>query len=82
IVEHLTFWRQVFQRVDKPSHSVSVLRAGAHECQIRSAPVLVLPSMQRFSITLKRRQRAKIKFILALCQQSETFLFHEKGFFD
>ncbi|SIT86691.1 hypothetical protein SAMN05216491_1967 [Bacillus altitudinis] len=32
-----------FQRVDKPSHSVSVLRAGAHECQIRSAPVLVLP---------------------------------------
>ncbi|PWN83296.1 hypothetical protein CTM99_16375 [Bacillus altitudinis] len=40
------------QRVDKPSHSVSVL--------------------QRFSITLKRRQRAKIKFILALCQQSKT----------
>ncbi|EMI12410.1 hypothetical protein C883_3363 [Bacillus stratosphericus LAMA 585] len=31
------------QRVDKPSHSLSVLRAGAHECQIRSAPVLVLP---------------------------------------
>ncbi|MGG1697558.1 hypothetical protein, partial [Bacillus zhangzhouensis] len=61
-----------FQRVDKPSHSVSVLRAGAHECQIRSAPVLVLPRLQRFSITLKRRQRAKIKIILALCQQSET----------
>ncbi|WP_260857614.1 hypothetical protein [Bacillus pumilus] len=59
------------QRVDKPSHSVSVLRAGAHECQIRSAPVLVLPRLQRFSITLKRRQRAKINFILALCQQSE-----------
>ncbi|MGG0617643.1 hypothetical protein ABE007_07370 [Bacillus altitudinis] len=55
------------QRVDKPSHSLSVLRAGAHECDIRSAPVLVL---QRFSITLKRRQSAKIKFILALCQQS------------
>ncbi|WP_186366157.1 hypothetical protein [Bacillus altitudinis] len=36
--------------------------------QIRSAPVLVLPRLQRFSITLKRRQRAKIKFILALCQ--------------
>ncbi|MGG0600836.1 hypothetical protein ABE046_18195, partial [Bacillus safensis] len=58
------------QRVDKPSHSVSVLRAGAHECQIRSAPVLVLPRLQRFSITLKRRQSAKIKIILALCQQS------------
>ena len=55
-----------FQRVDKPSHSLSVLRAGAHECQIRSAPVLVFPRLQRFSITLKRRQRAKIKIILAL----------------
>ncbi len=32
-----------FQRVDKPSHSPAVLRAGAHECEIRSAPVLVLP---------------------------------------
>jgi len=31
------------QRVDKPSHSLSVLRAGAHECHIRFAPVLVLP---------------------------------------
>ncbi|OQP21696.1 hypothetical protein B2I20_06715 [Bacillus stratosphericus] len=60
------------QRVAKPSHSLSVLRAGAHECEIRSAPVLVLPRLQRFSITLKRRQRAKIKFILALCQQSEA----------
>ncbi|TFV07465.1 hypothetical protein E4T85_17855 [Bacillus stratosphericus] len=50
---------------------MSVLRAGAHECQIRSAPVLVFPRLQRFSITLKRRQRAKIKFILALCRQSE-----------
>ncbi|OYN64237.1 hypothetical protein CFH85_16815 [Bacillus safensis] len=35
---------------------------------IRSAPVLALPRLQRFSITLKRRQRAKIKIILALCQ--------------
>ncbi|WP_222115545.1 hypothetical protein, partial [Staphylococcus saprophyticus] len=60
-----------FQRVDKPSHSVSDLRFGAHECSIRSAPMLVLPRLQRFSITLKRRQRAKIKIILALCQQSE-----------
>ncbi|PGC61583.1 hypothetical protein COL97_15235 [Bacillus safensis] len=60
---------RVFQRVDKPSHSLSVLRAGAHECQIRSAKVAVLPRLQRFSITLKRRQRAKIKIILALCQQ-------------
>ncbi len=59
------------QRVDKPSHSVSVLRVGTHGCQIRSVPVLVLPRLQRFSITLKRRQRAKIKIILALCQQSE-----------
>ncbi len=65
------------QRVDKPSHSLSVLRAGAHECQIRSAPVLVLPRLQRFSITLKRRQRAKIKIILALCQQIKAL--HEKS---
>ncbi len=43
------------QRVDKPSHSLSVLRFGAHECQIRYAPMLVLPRLQRFSITLKRR---------------------------
>ncbi|APP17827.1 hypothetical protein BS467_02445 [Bacillus altitudinis] len=55
------------QCVGKSSHSLSVLRAGAHECQIRSVPVLVLPRLQRFSITLKRKQRAKIKFILALC---------------
>ncbi|PIK25709.1 hypothetical protein CTV99_16495 [Bacillus pumilus] len=54
---------------------VSVLRAGAHESQIRSAPVLVLPRLQRFSITLKRRQRAKIKIILALCQQSEVSVY-------
>ncbi|MDR4197144.1 hypothetical protein FO505_00335 [Bacillus altitudinis] len=53
---------------------MSVLRAGAHECEIRSAPVLVLPRLQRFSITLKKRQRAKIKFILALCQQSKASL--------
>ncbi|MCY7432795.1 hypothetical protein MCZ49_13825 [Bacillus safensis] len=59
------------QRVDKPSHSVSGLRAGAHECQIRSVPVLVLPRLQRFSITLKKKQRAKMKIILALCQRSE-----------
>ncbi|OYN65520.1 hypothetical protein EI692_12365 [Bacillus safensis] len=53
---------------------MSVLRAGAHECHIRSAPVLVLPRLQRFSITLKRRQRAKIEIILALCQKSESAL--------
>ncbi|WP_260857588.1 hypothetical protein [Bacillus pumilus] len=68
-----------FQRVDKPSHSLSGLRAGAHECQIRSAPVLGLPRLQRFSITLKRRQSAKIKIILALCQQSESPF--DKGLF-
>ncbi|CAL8900813.1 conserved hypothetical protein [Bacillus pumilus] len=70
------------QRVDKPSHSLSGLRAGAHECSIRSAPVLALPRLQRFSITLKRRQSAKIKIILALCQQSKPLLeeaiFHER----
>ncbi|MGG3169723.1 hypothetical protein ABEO99_05395, partial [Bacillus pumilus] len=66
------------QRVGKPSHSLSGMRFGAHECQIRSAPVLVLPRLQRFSITLNRRQRAKIKIILALCQQSEKAL--SKGF--
>ncbi|KAB3541060.1 hypothetical protein F9231_00225 [Bacillus safensis] len=59
---------------------MSGLRFGAHECQIRSAPVLVLPRLQRFSITLKRRQRAKIKIILALCQQSEPFVYTD-GFF-
>ncbi|TYS26577.1 hypothetical protein FZC69_14825 [Bacillus altitudinis] len=47
---------------------------GAHECQIHSAPMLVLPRLQRFSITLKRRQRAKTKFILALCQQSKAVI--------
>ncbi|AVI40689.1 hypothetical protein C5Y82_06565 [Bacillus pumilus] len=61
---------------------MSVLRAGAHECQIRSAPVLVLPRIQRFSITLKRRQRAKIKIILALCQQSENLSHRGTGFID
>ncbi|APP14975.1 hypothetical protein BS467_04175 [Bacillus altitudinis] len=40
---------------------MSVLRSGAHECQIRSAPVLVLPRLQRFSITLKRRQSPFIR---------------------
>ncbi|RST65049.1 hypothetical protein EJB14_16030 [Bacillus pumilus] len=45
---------------------MSVLCAGAHELPIRSAPVLGLPRLQRFSITLKRRKRAKIKMILAL----------------
>ncbi|MES1037511.1 hypothetical protein FOA23_16815 [Bacillus pumilus] len=57
---------------------MSSLRSSAHECQIRSAPVLVLPRLQRFSITLKRRQRAKIKIILALCQQSDAL---KKGAF-
>ncbi|AVI42285.1 hypothetical protein C5Y82_15225 [Bacillus pumilus] len=59
---------------------MSVLRAGAHECRIRSAPVLVLPTLQRFSITLKGRQRSKIKFILDLCQQSVTSLSSKRGF--
>ncbi|MBX7000988.1 hypothetical protein EX219_05300, partial [Bacillus aerophilus] len=70
------------QRVGKPSHSLSVLRAGARESFIHSAPVLVLPRLQRFSITLKkRRQRAKIKFILALCQQSNRWIVYPPVFF-
>ncbi|TYS31577.1 hypothetical protein FZC65_12160 [Bacillus pumilus] len=40
-------------------------------CQV-SAPVLVLPRLRRFSFTLKRRQRAKIKIILALCQKFDN----------
>ncbi|PTA86853.1 hypothetical protein C9414_02150 [Bacillus sp. Nf3] len=35
----------------------------------RCSPFL---GLQRFSITLKRRQRAKIKIILALCQKSKS----------
>ncbi|PUF86697.1 hypothetical protein DAD80_14165 [Bacillus altitudinis] len=58
---------------------MSVLRAGAHECQIRSAPVLVFPRLQRFSTTLKRRQRDKIKFILSLCHQLKKP--SDEGFF-
>ncbi|MBX7001280.1 hypothetical protein EX219_06780, partial [Bacillus aerophilus] len=46
--------------------SLSVLCAGVHECEFRSAQVLALPRLQRFSITLKRRKRAKINIILAL----------------
>ncbi|MED4993646.1 hypothetical protein [Bacillus safensis] len=56
------------QRVDKPSHSVSGLRAGAHECQFAPRQCSSFLGLQRFSITLKRRRRAKIKIILALCQ--------------
>ncbi|PRS30649.1 hypothetical protein C6X99_05780 [Bacillus pumilus] len=51
---------------------MSGLRAGAHEWSIRSAKVAALPRLQRFSITLKRRQSAKINIILALCQQSNS----------
>ncbi|ATP95593.1 hypothetical protein CSE15_17280 [Bacillus altitudinis] len=53
---------------------MSVLCASARESFIRSAPVLVLPRLQRFSITLKRRQRAKAKFTLALCQPSKAVI--------
>ncbi|RAU57822.1 hypothetical protein BSAJGB5T_12320 [Bacillus safensis] len=53
---------------------MSGLCAGTHECQIRSVPVLALSRLQRFSITLKRGQRTKIKILLALCQQSESSL--------
>ncbi|UQZ92528.1 hypothetical protein EI692_05960 [Bacillus safensis] len=44
---------------------MSVLRSCAHECYIRSAPVLVFPRLQRFSITLRRRKKAE--HCLALC---------------
>ncbi|PCK21879.1 hypothetical protein CEY02_06095, partial [Bacillus pumilus] len=38
--------------------------------------------LQRFSITLKRRQRAKTKIILALCQQSVTPTVKQVSFFN
>ena len=60
--------KKASQRVDKPSHSVSVLRFGAHECQIRSAPMLVLSRAAKVFYHAERRQRVKIKFILTLCQ--------------
>ncbi|MCY7652993.1 hypothetical protein ABEX69_17280, partial [Bacillus safensis] len=55
------------QRVDKPSHSVSGLRAGAHECQFAPRQCSSFLDCKG----LKRRQSAKIKIILALCQRSE-----------
>ncbi|MEC2427762.1 hypothetical protein, partial [Bacillus safensis] len=66
-------------RVGKPSHSVSGLRAGAHECHIRSAPVLVLPRAAKVFYHAERRQMAKIKIILFICQQFETPLSKDKG---
>ncbi|KIL23868.1 hypothetical protein B4127_2801 [Bacillus pumilus] len=45
------------QRVGKPSQSVSGLRSSTHECQIRSVPMLALPRLQRFSITLKMKTK-------------------------
>ncbi|EKF34255.1 hypothetical protein BA1_16161, partial [Bacillus xiamenensis] len=44
------------------------------EFQILSSPLLVLPMLdcKGFQVTMKRRQRAKIKIILALCQQSDS----------
>ncbi len=53
--------RVSFQRADKPSHSVSGLRSGAHECQIRSAPVLVLPRLQRFSSHAEKTEDKGLK---------------------
>ncbi|ABV61499.1 hypothetical protein BPUM_0815 [Bacillus pumilus SAFR-032] len=52
-----SFVDEVLQRADKPSHSVSGLRFGAHECQIRSAPVLVLPRLQRFSCHAEKKTK-------------------------
>ncbi|RAU01410.1 hypothetical protein DEJ56_14220 [Bacillus altitudinis] len=47
----------LLQRADKPSHSLSGLCAGAHECNIRSAPVLALPRLQRFSCHAERKTK-------------------------
>ncbi|MBS4745178.1 hypothetical protein B9G52_16395 [Bacillus safensis] len=55
-------YHKALQRADKPSHSVSGLCSSAHECFIRSAPVLALPRLQRFSITLKRSACHKALF--------------------
>ncbi|MBX7003353.1 hypothetical protein EX219_17445 [Bacillus aerophilus] len=48
---------------------MSVLRAGAHECQIRSASVLVLPRLQRFSITLKKGKSRGLPCFLRLIKR-------------
>ncbi len=62
-----------FQRVGKPSHSLSGLCFGAHEFNIRCAPMLALPRLQRFSITLKET-KSKTKTVLGFCQHSELGL--------
>ncbi|OYN67354.1 hypothetical protein CFH85_03455 [Bacillus safensis] len=46
---------------------MSVLCADAHECQIRSAKVAVIPRAAKVFYHAERRQRTKIKIILALC---------------
>ncbi|BAT48205.1 hypothetical protein BTUAT1_10710 [Bacillus altitudinis] len=46
-----------FQRVDKPSHSLSVLRAGAHECEICSAPVLVFPRVAKVFYHVEKKTK-------------------------
>ncbi|OYN65821.1 hypothetical protein CFH85_11085 [Bacillus safensis] len=56
------------------------MRAGAHEYYIRSAPVLVLPRAAKVFYHAERRQMAKIKIILAICQQFENPLSLDKGF--
>ncbi|UQZ92930.1 hypothetical protein EI692_08075 [Bacillus safensis] len=53
---------------------MSVLRFGAHECQIRSAPVLVLSRLQRFSITLKRRQSPKSLYSLGFSHHTSIII--------
>ena len=62
--------QQFLKHVDKPSHSLSGLRSGAHECQIRFTPLLALPRLQRFSITLKRRQTLACAPVLVLFTSS------------
>ncbi|TYS07885.1 hypothetical protein FZC70_16775 [Bacillus subtilis] len=66
----------MLQRVDKPSHSLSGLRVGAHELYIRCAPMLALPRLQRFSITLKKEKKSQniVFWDFALNQKHRTFL--------
>jgi len=48
-----------FQRDDKPSHSVSVLRAGAHEYQFAPRQYSSFLEFKGFHITLKKANTEK-----------------------
>ncbi|MBS4744091.1 hypothetical protein B9G52_10600 [Bacillus safensis] len=53
---------------------MSVLCASAHECIIRSAPVLVLPRLQKFSITLKCKQKAALQAAFLIEKRNKKWL--------